>query len=266
MGAAKIQTQLEEFEGDAKRLSLQLIDANGKIDRLTEVIQGTNLDIAVLDAQVGDAKEDLYKIAQGRKEVESRKAAAIRERKQATEDIGRLTGVGGKRATAELEILKLLSGILDGAIGAFRNEMRVKIQEEASDIFRQLTTESEYEGLRIDGNYYLSIVDANDRIVKRRSAGANQVVTMSLIGALAKCSVEEGPIVMDTPFARLDKGHRSRILQWTAALGSQVVLFVQSGEFERERDLRYLDGRVGRSFVLRRIGANATRIEDLSHD
>ena len=85
-------------------------------------------------------------------------------------------------------------------------------------------------------------------------------MTMSLIGALSRCAVEEGPIVMDTPFARLDTGHRRRILQWTSTLGSQVVLFVQSGEFERERDLRWLDGRVGRSYVLRRVAANSTRI------
>ena len=187
-------------------------------------------------------------------------------RKSATEKLATLTGVGGRTAGASLEVLKLLDTYLDEAISEFRNDMRARIQTEATSIFRQLTTEEEYAGLRIDGNYYLSIVDGNDRVVRRRSAGADQVVTMSLIGALSRCAVEEGPIVMDTPFARLDTGHRRRILQWTSTLGSQVVLFVQSGEFERERDLRWLDGRVGRSYVLRRVAANSTRIDGEPHE
>jgi DNA sulfur modification protein DndD len=107
----------------------------------------------------------------------------------------------------------------------------------------------------------LNIVDNQDRVIQRRSAGADQIVTMSLIGALAKCSVEEGPIVMDTPFGRLDRGHRKKILRWVSALGTQAVLFVQSGEFERDRDLGALDGRVGREYSLRRVGASSSRIE-----
>lgn len=265
VGALGVRNQLSEFEKDAKRIRLRILDARGRIDRLNEVIQDNNLDIAALDAQANEASENLVKIGMYARQAEVRKQDALRKRQSATEEIAKLSGVGAKQANAEIRVLKLLSGYLDEAIGDFTNEMRVKIQEESSEIFRQISTESEYAGLRIDGNYYLSIVDANDRIVTRRSAGANQVVTMALIGALAKCSVEEGPIVMDTPFARLDTGHRRRILEWTAALGTQVVLFVQSGEFDRTRDLRFLDGRVGRSYVLRRTGTNATRIEGVEY-
>lgn len=261
IGVRAIEDQLREFEKDAKRIRLRILDANGKIDRLSEVIQDNNLDIAALDAQASEATENLVKIALYTRQAGNRKQDAIRKRQEATEEIARLSGVEARSANAEIRALKLLAGYLDEAIGEFTNDMRVKIQDEASEIFRQLSTEQEYAGLRIDGNYYLSIVDSNDRTVARRSAGANQVVTMSLIGALAKCSVEEGPIVMDTPFARLDTGHRRRILEWTAALGTQVILFVQSGEFDRTRDLKFLDGRVGRSYTLRRIGTNSTKIE-----
>ena len=266
IGADQRLGQLRELERDLRRLQLRIIDDQGRIDRLTEVIQDEDLDIAALDAQADDAQADLIRIASATTEAMERRTRSLNDRKTATEKIASLTGAGGKAAQAELEVLKMLSGYLKEAIDAFRNDMRAKIQDEASKIFRQLTTESDYAGLRIDGNYYLSIVNANDRVVTRRSAGADQVVTLALIGALANCAVEEGPIVMDTPFARLDRGHRGRILHWTAALGSQVVLFVQSGEFERERDLRLLDGRVGRSYVLQRLGANSTRINGVSDD
>jgi DNA sulfur modification protein DndD len=264
LNAQASRNQLQDHEAEVKRLRLRVMDCRGKIDRLTEAIQGNNLDIAALDAQANEASEHLVKISIYMNDAKTRKVNAVQMRKQATADIGKMTGLGGRKSNVELEVLKLLSGYLDESIGDFRNQMRQEIQSEASEIFRQLTTEPEYAGLRIDGNYYLSIVDSKDRIVARRSAGANQIVTLSLIGALARCAVEEGPIVMDTPFARLDTGHRRRVLTWTSAWGSQVVLFVQSGEFDRDRDLQYLAGRVGRAYALRRVGTNATRIESLN--
>jgi DNA sulfur modification protein DndD len=264
--ARAIQQQLLEFEGDIRRCRMRIIDHNGKIDRLTERIKDTNLDIAALDAQAADDTENLVRIDIAIADANERRDKAIKERRAATEAITTATGAGGIEANAELSVLRDLGTYVDDAMGDFRNRMRMRIQEEATDIFKQLTTEEEYSGLRIDGNYYLSIVDSNDRVVTRRSAGANQVVTMSLIGALAKCAVEEGPIVMDTPFARLDMGHRARILKWTAALGSQVVLFVQSGEFDRSRDLKHLDGRVGCAYVLRRVGTSSTKIERYGND
>ena len=264
--ARVIQQQLLECEGEIRRCRMRIIDHSGKIDRLTERIQDTDLDIAALDAQAADDRANLVRIDIALADATERRDKAIKERRSATEAITAATGVGGIEANAELSVLRDLGSYVDEAMGDFRNRMRMRIQEEATDIFRQLTTEDEYAGLRIDGNYYLSIVDSNDRVVSRRSAGANQIVTMSLIGALAKCAVEEGPIVMDTPFARLDMGHRGRILKWTAALGSQVVLFVQSGEFDRSRDLKHLDGRVGCAYVLRRVGTSSTKIERYRND
>jgi DNA sulfur modification protein DndD len=170
---------------------------------------------------------------------------------------------GARRPRAELDVYDRLSRYLDAAVEEFRTSMRREVQDSATKIFRQLTSEEEYDGLRIDGNYYLKIVDHNDRIVKRRSAGASEIVTISLIGALGECSVEQAPIVMDTPFGRLDNQHRANILEWLASRSSQSVLFVQSGEFERDRDLVHLKNRVGREYRLRRIGNASTQIEVL---
>jgi len=138
--------------------------------------------------------------------------------------------------------------------------MRDKVGEEASDIFKQLTTEPDYDGLSITGKYALEIVDSRKRIVTRRSAGAEQIVAMSFIGALVRCAVRQGPVIMDTPFGRLDTGHRKRILEWAPRIGTQVMLFVQSGEFDRDRDLKHLGGKVGREFRIRREASNRSSI------
>lgn len=60
---------------------------------------------------------------------------------------------------------------------------------------------------------------------------------------------------MDTPFGRLDVHHRKNILEFVPSMGSQVILLVQSGEFDRERDLTHLTGKVGREYWLVRDGS-----------
>lgn len=257
--------QVAGLEKDIKRAGLRAASEKSTIEALTQSIEGNDIDIAALEKNLQNArlteKEAQEHIADVERELgklQQKRADYIKQLAETTPE--------NEGLRAELEVLDELKGCLELAIGGFRNEMRQRVQEEATTIFRGLTTEPDYAGLRIDGNYYLNIVDDRDRVINRRSAGADQIVTMSLIGALARCSVEEGPIVMDTPFGRLDRGHRNKILQWVATLGSQAVLFVQSGEFERDRDLATLGGRVGREYMLKRLGATSTRIEAIRAD
>jgi DNA sulfur modification protein DndD len=138
--------------------------------------------------------------------------------------------------------------------------MRLSVESEATNIFRQLSTEPEYDGVRITSKYLIELVDKQGRIMERPSAGAQQILAMAFIGALVRCAVRRGPVIMDTPFGRLDLGHRKSILGWVPTLGTQVILLVQSGEFDRDRDLGYLNNQVTSEFVLERVSATRTNI------
>lgn len=168
------------------------------------------------------------------------------------------------RIGAEASVYASLREIFDKAVSAFREELRLDVEREATRIFRALTTEEEYERLEINDQYGLMIVDERGIDIRQRSKGAEQVVALSLIGALNRCAVRDGPLVMDTPFGRLDVGHRRNILQFIPTLGTQVVLLVQSGELERERDLEHIQAHVGREYSLERDGApTRSRIEQV---
>jgi DNA sulfur modification protein DndD len=147
------------------------------------------------------------------------------------------------------------------AIDGFRDRMRVQVEAEASAIFRELIAATDLTALAINQQFGLRILTDAGRELTTRSAGAEQIVALSLIGALNHCAVREGPIVMDTPFGRLDKRHRRNILEYLPRLGPQVVLLVQSGEFERDRDLQYLAGKVGLEYLLDRPEGRSTRTE-----
>lgn len=159
-----------------------------------------------------------------------------------------------------IESIDVLLQIYQSSIDTFRAKMRGQVEEVASQIFQSLTSENEYAGLRINNNYYLDIVDRNDRIIRRRSAGAEQVVAMSLIGALVECSVRDAPVIIDTPLGRLDSTHRKNILTWIPEMGNQVILLVTSTEFREPEDRKYLGNRISREFELEHVSAVHTEI------
>ena len=168
------------------------------------------------------------------------------------------------RTIGEKAIFGSLENIFRSAIDQFRETVRRDVEQEATAIFRELTTEPGYEKLVINEQYGLSIVDSDGRTIGERSAGAEQVVALSLVGALSRCAVREGPVIMDTPFGRLDPHHRKNILRFVPSMSSQVILLVQPGEFDRDRDLVHVAGKVGREYQLVRLSQTQSRFEKVA--
>lgn len=168
------------------------------------------------------------------------------------------------RAALEFEVYPALTKVFDEGVEAFRRWLREEVERAASEVFLGLTTEEDYTSLRINQQYGLQIVATGDQVIAERSAGAEQVVALSLIAGLNKCTGKDAPVVMDTPFGRLDKRHGKNILEFLPTLAAQVILLVQPREFDRDRDLRYLGGRVAREYRIVRDGSpTRSRIEAL---
>jgi len=142
-----------------------------------------------------------------------------------------------RKLRREVEILERLEALFELAIQELINDLRSRVEVEATDIFRELTTDKSYSGLKINEMYGLTILDSDGNSVTVRSAGAEQVVALSLIGALNRLAIRKGPVIMDTPFGRLDVKHRANILRFVPTLAEQVVLLVHGGEINRDRDL-----------------------------
>ena len=165
----------------------------------------------------------------------------------------------------KIELINSLVEIFNASIAAFREKMRQEIESAATLIFKGLTSEKQYAKLKINNSYFLQIIDENDRAVSTRSQGAEQIVTMSLIGALIECSVREAPVIMDTPLGRLDTTHGSNILKWIPEMSSQVMLFVTSREFRDKEDRPKLGTRIGYEYTLKRVSVNRTSIEKTNY-
>jgi DNA sulfur modification protein DndD len=94
-----------------------------------------------------------------------------------------------------------------------------------------------------------------------RSAGAEHIVALSLMGALQRNAPLKGPIVMDSPFGRLDEGHTKRVVRALPMMSDQVVLLVYRGELDAQKAREELGGRLVAEYELRRRSARHTQIE-----
>ena len=83
---------------------------------------------------------------------------------------------------SQTEHAEEIKEILRQAIGMYRDKMRDDVQQRATETFGRLTTEKTFDRLEINESYGLDLIVDGTRV--NRSAGAEQIVAMSLIEAL----------------------------------------------------------------------------------
>jgi DNA sulfur modification protein DndD len=171
-----------------------------------------------------------------------------------------------RRSTRKVEIYEGLERVFEDAVTQLRDRLRDQVEKHASETFLRLTTESTYKGLEINENYGLSILDEHNRVVQIRSAGAEQIVALSLIDGLNRTARQRGPIIMDTPLGRLDLRHREAVLTEVPRMADQVILLVHEGEIDRETGLGPLASRIGRLYEIQRVSSTESRIRPITDE
>ena len=147
---------------------------------------------------------------------------------------------GSSDAISRTEQAEQIRDILSNAIALYRDELRASVESRATKTFKNLTTETTFDKLEINESYGLSLIVDGETV--NRSAGAEQIVAMSLIEALNHHGRRKGPMIMDTPVGRLDNSHRKNILCYLPKVVTQLAIFAHSGEVLEDSDL--IDPRV----------------------
>lgn len=151
--------------------------------------------------------------------------------------------------------------IFERALDVYQRDLITRVEEAASDVFTSIRSEEGYARLRIRDGYGLSIVDENGAEVTGHSAGYEHLVALSLIAALQRSSPVQGPVVMDSPFGRLDHGHTRKSVAALPKISEQVVLLAFEGEFDREAARDDLGDAFVGEYVLRRVDTDHTKID-----
>lgn len=176
----------------------------------------------------------------------------------------RLTELGGKnikKDTYRRELCDSLYQLFDSGVDKYRDKLRKEIEKDATYLFLNLTTEPDYAGLKINANYGLTIVHKDGHDVLVRSAGAEHIVALSLMGALQKNAPFRGPIVMDSLFTRLDDQHTPRVVRSLPLMAKQVVLLVFARELDPQMARNELKTNLSTEYQLTRRSASYSEIE-----
>ena len=257
-----VSERVRDRDRDINRLDVELTSIENDIEAHKEEIRGFDTaEIArkrslhaELLKQEGAIEVDLIN-AQKQLEKIKQELAVIAKQLQ---DIPQARAV---RSSALVEIYSGLERVFGASIETLRESLRRHVEAKATEAFLEMTTQAAYKGLRVNDNYGLTIIDDNGEPVSIRSAGAEQIVALSLIDGLSRTGRAAGPVVMDTPFGRLDTKHRDNILRYLPQASSQLILLVHDGEIRKEVDLLSVANRLGGEYVIKEINPRHSIIE-----
>ncbi|MHB1652380.1 MAG: AAA family ATPase [Desulfitobacteriaceae bacterium] len=171
------------------------------------------------------------------------------------------TGADMVRARRRVELCEQIHAIFEEGIGAYRDKLKSDVEKDATDLFVQISNDPDYEKLVINENYGLFMVHKTGEIVPLRSAGFEHVVALSLIGALHKNAPLRGPVIMDSPFGRLDPTHKANITKALPSLSEQIVLLAYTHEIDEQGARATLGASLKKEYRLTRQTSFHTRIE-----
>jgi len=164
-------------------------------------------------------------------------------------------------ANKQYALCEKIFNIFEKGKTEYREKLKKNVEKDSTNLFVHLSSDKDYVGLQIHDNYGLSIVHKSGSLIPGRSSGFEHVVALSLIGALHKNAPLRGPIIMDSPFGRLDLTHKENIVKQLPDMAEQSILFAYTGEIDEQIAREALGSSLIREYRLVRISSLYTRID-----
>ncbi len=263
---ASSETGLRMLWSDLNRLRRDRYTNRDEASELDRRLQEAGDDQSAIRQAQYDHEQTVKKIALTEEGIgEQEDALAENERNLARVRV-RLESRGGADVEGARQRRRLCSdlhGLFDQAVDRYRDRLRRSVEADATKLFLQLTTEPEYAGLRINESYGLTILHQDGSEIPVRSAGAEHVVALSLVGALQKNAPLQGPIFIDSPFGRLDTRHTENVVSALPSMTEQMCLLVYEEELRPQLARELLRGQLRAEYSLRRVSARHTELEEI---
>lgn len=268
----ELSTKDERFIlGTLDKVSLQTVGTLRELlkmrERAAKRIQDTNRELRNLPeddshiAQLFDqrkanetAKAQLYsRIGK----LDDERASYERELKSTREKIENLKKKLGKAEKDRLRVFlaRRIQGVLEKYEKELKNQKLEELEDLTTEMYRRLARKDDFVGrVQIDPQTFdVTVHDTQGRVREKRrlSAGEKQIYAISLLWGLAKASDIELPIIIDTPFARLDSEHRTKIAKHYFPHASEQVIILSTDEEIDHRYVELLRSYIGRSYLIK---------------
>lgn len=164
-------------------------------------------------------------------------------------------------AKRKVELCEQICGIFEKGIDAYRGKLKTDVERDATSLFLQISNDPDYTKLEINENYGLSMVHVSGEKVPYRSAGFEHIVALALISALHRNAPLRGPVIMDSPFGRLDPIHKDKITKALPLISEQIILLAYTHEIDEQTARSTLGSALKKEYRLTRQSSFNTRIE-----
>lgn len=171
------------------------------------------------------------------------------------------SGTGLSKAKMKKDLCQKIAAIFEDGVEEYRYKLKKDVEKDATELFIQISNDPDYVQLEINENYGLEIVHNTGTKVPNRSAGFEHIVALSLIGALHKNAPLRGPIIMDSPFGRLDPVHKEKITRALPTMAEQIILLAYTDEIDEQLARETIGNRLLREYRLVRKTSFNTEIE-----
>ncbi|MBD3817795.1 MAG: AAA family ATPase [Brevundimonas diminuta] len=264
-----LQSQIAAANPEALRLLWQgledlrneIIGLKGQIDDIAAKIGGeTEKELRNLSRDYDSIVRQIVATEEGLSATQSKLADNAVYRENIQKRLEKLAGGQMETERRRRDLAAQVHGLFEKGVDAYREQLREVVEATATAFFLKMTTEKDYAGLRINEDYGLTILHKDGSVIPVRSAGAEHVVALSLVAALQNNAPMRGPIFIDSPFGRLDGGHRKNIVQTLPEMADQVVLLVYEDELPGQVAHDTLKGDLRAEWGLERETARHTRI------
>lgn len=252
---------IPDLESELRRINLEITKIDNRIAELEAQLRSHDTaEIAKKRIKRDQFIAEMARNSDRIRDVESDMDKNDRQRAALAHSIDSNADARSQRSSKLAQAYEGLKSVFTDSVTSLRESLKSRVEELATEAFSALTTEPTYVGLRINENYGLIIIDRENREVAQRSAGAEQIVALSLIDGLNRTARKSGPIVMDTPLGRLDLKHRDKVLKYLPQMAEQVILLVHEGEIRKEEVVTALEGRIGGVYNIERISSSESSI------
>ena len=117
------------------------------------------------------------------------------------------------------------------------------------------------KGLSLKKMWGKSSCEGSFPVFSFSSAGYEHIVALSLTGALHQNAHLSGPIIMDSPFGRLDPDHKKKIASALPTMSNEVILLAYTSEIDEQDARERLGSFLNHEYRLTRYSAFNTQIE-----
>jgi len=273
---------LNSLKGESKKAILEVLEKQlagveveiGDSLRQKKAIRDDLESYGDVETLSRDTRENVKNLANSMKKIENFKEGIAKEKEKIDDIKSALASLEEKlnkastdaetqKAVHKVELCDAIHQIFEAGITAYRDKLKKDVERDATELFVQISNDPDYTSLEINDNYGLEMVHRSGRKVPLRSAGFEHVVALALIGALHKNAPLRGPIIMDSPFGRLDPTHKNNITKALPKMSEQIVLLAYTKEIDEQNARKTLGGSLKREYRLTRVTSFNTQIEML---